>query len=111
MNMNDKTISTSIEILGKIYPIRCQESELQGLKEAANYLNDQMEEIQNSGKVINLERIAIIAALNIAHEFLQFDRQKSSFLSNINRKITLLQDKLEGVLKKNKQKDFIFSTE
>jgi cell division protein ZapA len=38
--------------------------------QAVDYLNKKMLEIRDSGKVIGLERIAIMAALNIAHEYL-----------------------------------------
>lgn len=72
--MIDKTVNTTIEILGKPYPIKCLESELQGLQQAAQYLHEKMTEVQESGKAINLERIAIITALNIAYEFLQVDQ-------------------------------------
>lgn len=109
--MNDKIISTSIELLGKIYPIRCLESEHAGLQQAAAYLNQQMQEIQNSGKVINLERIAIISALNIAHQFLQFDQQKNNLVTNINQRIGQLQERLDHALTKHKQKDLIYSLE
>lgn len=109
--MNDKIISTSIELLGKIYPIRCLESELAGLQAAATYLNQQMQDVQNSGKVINLERIAIISALNIAHQFLQFDQQKSHLVMSINKKIGQMQERLDSALIRHKQKDLIFSIE
>lgn len=109
--MNEKIISTSIELLGKIYPIRCLESEIPGLQQAAAYLNQQMQDVQNSGKVINLERIAIISALNIAHQFLQFDQQKNSLMTTINKKIGQMQDRLDQALVRQKQKDLIFSIE
>lgn len=111
MNDKPKTISTTIEILGKIYPIRCLESELPGLQQAASYLNRQMQEIQNSGKVINLERIAIISALNIAHQFLQYDQQKNSLVTAINKRIGQLHERLDYALTKHKQKDLIYSIE
>ena len=71
--MIDKTLTTTVEILGKLYSIRCLESELKSLQQAAALVNQKMTEIQTSGKAINLERIAIITALNITHQFLQSD--------------------------------------
>lgn len=109
--MSDKTISTTIEILGKIYPIRCLESELSGLQQAASYLNKRMQEVQSSGKVINIERIAIISALNIAYQFLQFDQQKNSLVHNVNKRLGQLQERLDHALVKHKQKDLIYSIE
>lgn len=106
-----KIINTTIEILGKIYPIRCAESELASLQQAAQYLNQKMSEVKESGKAINLERIAIITALNIVHQFLQQDQQKSSHLNKINQRITHLQNKLEDTINRALQTELIYTTE
>jgi cell division protein ZapA len=109
--MSEKPINATIEILGKFYQIRCPEAELESLQEAASYVNEKMSEVQESGKAINLERIAIITALNIAHELLQQDEQKSSLMSKINQRITSLQDKLDSAMNKAKQTELIYTTE
>jgi cell division protein ZapA len=109
--MTDKIVSTTIEILGKLYPIRCQESELGSLQQAAELLNQKMNEVKESGKVINLERIAIITALNIAHQFLQLDQQKHHHANKINQRITQLQDKLDASINKTLQTELIYTTE
>jgi len=44
--MTDKIVTTSIEILGKLYPVRCQESEVNSLQLAADLLNQKMSEVQ-----------------------------------------------------------------
>jgi len=59
-----------INIMGREFRVACPEEEQQGLLEAVDYLNQKMLEIKDHGKIIGLERIAIMAALNIAHEFL-----------------------------------------
>ena len=59
-----------INIMGREFRVACPEEEQRGLLEAVDYLNKKMYEIRDSGKVIGLERIAIMAALNISHEFL-----------------------------------------
>ena|SRR3990167_8135369 len=109
--MNEKIISTTIEILGKYYPIRCPESELSSLQEAAKFLNSKMTEVQESGKVINLERIAIITGLNIANQFLQLEQQKGSLLQRITHRVTQLHDKLDGALNKSMQTELIYTDE
>lgn len=109
--MTDKTINTTIEILGKPYPIRCAESEANGLQQAAEYLNQKMLEVRDSGKAINLERIAIITALNIAHQFLQLDQQKTTLFSKINQRINFLQDKVDTALNKTLQTELVYSAE
>jgi cell division protein ZapA len=60
--------SLQITIMGREFRVACPEDEQAGLLEAVDYLNKKMLEIRDGGKVIGLERIAIMAALNIAHE-------------------------------------------
>ena len=59
-----------ITIMGRDFRVACPDEEQAGLLEAVDYLNKKMLEIRDGGKVIGLERIAVMAALNIAHEFL-----------------------------------------
>ena len=59
-----------ITIMGRNFRVACKEEEQAGLLEAVEYLNRRMEEIRDQGKIVGLERIAIMAALNITHEFL-----------------------------------------
>jgi cell division protein ZapA len=59
-----------INVMGREFRVACPENEQKGLLEAVDYLNKKMGEIRDNGKVIGLERIAIMAALNIAHELL-----------------------------------------
>jgi len=59
-----------INVMGREFRVACAEGEQKGLLEAVEYLNKKMVEIRENGKVIGLERIAIMAALNIAHELL-----------------------------------------
>jgi cell division protein ZapA len=109
--MNDKIVNTTIEILGKYYSVRCPESEMDSLQTAARFLNQKMTEVQDSGKAINLERIAIISALNIAYQFLQLDQQKSSFMDKVNHHISLLQDKLDAAMSKPQQTELVYTAE
>jgi cell division protein ZapA len=62
--------SLQITVMGRDFRVACPEEEQAGLLEAVDYLNKKMLEIRDAGKVIGLERIAIMAALNIAHEYL-----------------------------------------
>lgn len=65
-----KTVSLDVTIMGREFRVACPEGERQSLVEAAAYLDRKMREIRESGKVIGVERIAIMAALNIAHDYL-----------------------------------------
>lgn len=59
-----------VNIMGREFTISCTEEERAGLINAVNYLDRKMRDIRDAGKIIGAERIAIMAALNIAHELL-----------------------------------------
>lgn len=65
--MNENT-PVLIQILGKDYHISCPEEEHDNLLTAARHLDAKMREVRDTGKVIGMERIAVMAALNIVHE-------------------------------------------
>ena len=62
--------TVSIDILDKSYQVACEPEQEAELKQAANDLDDQMRAIRSTGKVIGLERVAIMAALNLSHQVL-----------------------------------------
>jgi cell division protein ZapA len=68
MSVDPKALQ--INVMGREFRVACPESEQKELLEAVEYLNRKMDEIRDNGKVIGVERIAIMAALNIAHELL-----------------------------------------
>ncbi len=73
--MSTETSTLEVFILDKSYRINCPENEQESLRASAQYLDRKMREIRSSGKIIGLERIAVIAALNISHELLTTSRQ------------------------------------
>ena len=62
--------SVDITLLGRSFRVACSKDEEPALAAAALYLDNKMREIREQGKVIGIERIAIMAALNIAHELI-----------------------------------------
>ena len=67
---NDKVKTLDVTILEREFRVACQEDERTELLEAVSYLDKKMREVRDTGKVATVERIAIMAALNIAHELL-----------------------------------------
>ena len=63
--------TVTVKILDKDYQVACPEDQEAELTVSARYLDKQMRSIRDSGKVIGLERIAVMAALNISHELLR----------------------------------------
>ena len=79
MNENGKPVT--INILDKEYLISCDENEREQLHTAVGYLNSKMLEMKNSGRVIGSERIAVMTALNLAHELLAVITSRESITS------------------------------
>nr|WP_010131827.1 cell division protein ZapA [Microbulbifer agarilyticus] len=67
----NQSATVAVTILDKEYRVACSEDEQAGLQASAKLLNERMAKIRNSGSVIGAERIAVMAALNIAHELIQ----------------------------------------
>jgi len=63
-------VSLDVAIMGREFRVACPEEERESLLQAVTYLDRKMREIRDHGKVIGLERIAIMAALNITHDYL-----------------------------------------
>ena len=70
-----KPRTVSVNILDKEYQVACPPEQEAELIVSASYLDKQMRSIRETGKVIGLERIAVMAALNISHELLQASEQ------------------------------------
>jgi len=68
MSVDPKALQ--INVMGREFRVACPEGEQKELLDAVDYLNKKMHDIRDHGKVIGIERIAIMAALNIAHELL-----------------------------------------
>ncbi|GAA5315826.1 MAG: cell division protein ZapA [Candidatus Pelagadaptatus aseana] len=78
-----------VKILDKEYQIACPPEEREALRQAAQNLDDRMRVIKSSGTVIGLERIAVMAALNLSYELQQASEQAT--------KSTLDEDRLESL--------------
>jgi cell division protein ZapA len=70
----EKAVQLDIEILGRDYKVACKENERADLLEAVTFLDRRMREIRDGGKVNGVDRIAVMAALNIANELLRARR-------------------------------------
>jgi cell division protein ZapA len=68
---SEPTLTLDVAILGRGFKVACKESERAELLEAVALLDGRMREIRDSGKIGGAERIAVMAALNIANELLR----------------------------------------
>lgn len=95
------TKSINIKILNKDYQVSCPDGSGNQLHESANYLDQKMREIHQSGRVIGVERMAIMAALNITNELLTYRQQKDDYIQNVSKQIERLQRKIDEALTSN----------
>lgn len=93
----------SVRIMDKDYLIACPPEERAGLQETARFLDARMREIRDSGKIVGLERIAVMAALNISHEMLQNRSLRDDQAQSMSARIRALQEKIEVALNQGKQ--------
>lgn len=92
----------NVSIMGKQFSVYCPEHARGALFAAAEYLDHKMREIHASGKVIGLERCAIMAALNIAHELLDL-RNTLGVSRDFEKRIKSLQHKLDTALQEQSE--------
>ncbi|RMD80308.1 MAG: cell division protein ZapA [Gammaproteobacteria bacterium] len=97
--MKDQAVvPVPVHILGKEYRIACPPGEREALFAAAQYLNAKMREIRERGKVVGTERIAVMAALNIAHELLQARGAGERREEQLELRLRALRSKIDAAL-------------
>lgn len=72
---DDRSVALDVTVLGRDYKVACREDERAQLVEAVAFLDRRMRDIRDSGKIAGIERIAVMAALNIANELLRARRE------------------------------------
>jgi cell division protein ZapA len=93
----------SVRIMEKEYVVACPYDERSALLDAAEFLNARMREIRDSGKVVGLDRIAVMAALNLAHEYLKGKDRESRLDNGVGQRVRALRERVEGALGKGQQ--------
>jgi cell division protein ZapA len=96
---NLENTETKLKILDHDFKIKCPLNEVESLKSSARYVEKKMAEIRGSEKLFNVDRIAVITALNIAHEFLTENKNTQS-LPPITKKLSALSEKIKDILQK-----------
>jgi cell division protein ZapA len=103
--MNDIYAHISVRILEKEYQFSCPADERTDLLDSAEILNNKMREIRDGGKVVGLDRIAVMAALNMANELLRSRANDKDLEDNFGNRLKLISDRVESVLGSSQQLD------
>ena len=93
----------NISILDKEYRIACPSGEQSALLASAEYLDAKMREMRDSGNVIGSEKIAVITALNIAHELLNSENSEGDLDEALAPRLKNLHSKVSEALQKARQ--------
>ena len=96
--MSEDLQRVTVKLLDKEYQVACPEDEREALLESAELLNRKMKEIRDSGKVVGVDRIAVMAALNLCHEMLQGKSSNMKADERLLGRIRTLNDALAGAL-------------
>jgi len=96
--MTQKTLPVSITIMGKEYKIACAVEEQDDLIHSAQQLDAQMRKLRDSGKIVGPDRIAVMTALNLAHELQMLKTQNALLNQQLSECLAKLSQKIENVL-------------
>jgi len=104
--MSDLPVSrVSVRILEKEYQFTCAPDERAALLDSAEYLNGEMRKIRDTGKVIGLDRIAVMAALNMANELLKSRARDASLNVDVVQKLRQMREQVDAALTRGQQLD------
>ena len=98
MSNDRKTVS--VNILGKDYQVSCDPLDETMLTASARHLDQSMQEIRGTGKVVGSDRIAVMAALNVTNDMLHGKRQSTESSAVAEQEISRLTSKLENALQR-----------
>ena len=96
--MSNATKTLEVKILDRELRIACPEEERGELLDAVAYLDKRMREIRDAGKIASIERIALMAALNITHELLGMKVGRGIDLSDFKRRMDSMQAAIDQAL-------------
>ena len=101
--MTTESNTLTVSIVGKDYQVACPAGEEQSLRDAAHYLPTLMESIRSSGRVVGLDRVAVMAALNVCNELLQSKSKHAEAQDLVNERVQKLSDRVADAINENKQ--------
>ena len=101
--MTSEVNRVSIRILEKEYHVACPADERRALQDSAELLNRKMREIRDSGKVVGLDRIAVMAALNITNELLRTQGRDETLETTVTNRLRSMRERVESALTHGQQ--------
>lgn len=100
---DDRITRVSVRVLDREYQVACPAEERSDLLDSAEYLDAKMREVRDTGKVVGLDRIAVISALNIANELIKMRHSGGSLDGDLGARLRGMRERVETALEKGKQ--------
>ncbi len=96
--MSESYAQVSVRILDKEYQVACPADERTDLLDSAEMLNAKMREIRDSGRVVGLDRIAVMAALNMANDLLHAQARDRLLDGDLSDRLKIISDRVDSIL-------------
>lgn len=98
--------SVTVRILDKDYQVACPEEEKMALMKSAEFLNQRMREIRDTGKVIGLDRMAVMVALNLVNDLLKIEDAVGDVDEEVTDRVRKMRARMDEVLGAERQFEF-----
>lgn len=103
--MSERMTRVSVRILEKEYQVACLPEQRSELLDSAEYLNARMREIRDSGGIVGVDRIAVMAALNLAHELLKSRGAGVSGDADVGHRVRQMRERAEAALRRSRERE------
>ena len=103
--MSNQVTQVSVRILDKEYQIACPADQRTDLLDSAEILNEKMREVRDKSGVVGLDRIAVMAALNMANDLLHAQARDEAIEGNFSDRLKVISDRVDSVLGDARQLD------
>ena len=101
--MSEQSTAVQVKILDKEYQVNCPPSDQEALIKSARYLDENMRKIKGRGNIHGVEKIAVMAALNITHDMLKKNRLINETRQATSQQVKGLEDKLDMAISTGRQ--------
>ncbi len=96
--MSDQDNTVTVTIMDKTFKVKCPQEHISDLRESARFLDEKMKEVSQNSKILSIDRIAVIAALNIAHELLLQKNDNLNCIDQMSKRLETINYKIEQAL-------------
>ena len=102
--MNNLT-NVRVKISNREYQVNCPEDQVESLITSAQYLDQKMQEIRGNSANMSIDRIAVLAGLNLAHELLQERHRATTLEEGSESRVNHLIDRVQGTLQRSRPEE------